>query len=325
METRFKDHILFLLCAGVSGPVPHRGGDLPDVSTARASQDSGERLTDVHLKSLTDIPQSTPVPMWWMVLILTASFILLYEAASPQVSKSFRVSWCSTGCFTYCLSLKVSKSVENGEFSAFFEVWRYLNSKFQLSQTHVCCSLLKMLSWLHNLYVEKRHTSKLEISLKNFLTTFWSTAVTLTAAVFSFLCKMTAFASLCWYWSHTLRFLPQNSSPAPAPDPKPTMIDDWAVSVKPNADPTIIKKHIEKMVEVSFSVSTRCPFLVLIVTCAARWRDAGRLRVNYLLLSSPTVSWHDNCNWRAFSLRPNGWKPFTIITKAGRNTGKPCR
>jgi len=31
------------------------------------------------------------------------------------------------------------------------------------------------------------------------------------------------------------------------------MIDEWAVSVKPSADPTIIKKHIEKMVEVSFS------------------------------------------------------------------------
>ncbi|KAM4611497.1 RAS guanyl-releasing protein 2-like isoform 2-T5 [Polymixia lowei] len=45
---------------------------------------------------------------------------------------------------------------------------------------------------------------------------------------------------------------PANSSPAPAPDPKPTMIDDWAVSVKPNADPTIIKKHIEKMVESVF-------------------------------------------------------------------------
>ncbi|CAJ1086626.1 RAS guanyl-releasing protein 2 isoform X2 [Xyrichtys novacula] len=44
----------------------------------------------------------------------------------------------------------------------------------------------------------------------------------------------------------------QNSSPAPAPDPKPTMIDEWAVSVKPNADPTIIKKHIEKMVESVF-------------------------------------------------------------------------
>lgn len=44
----------------------------------------------------------------------------------------------------------------------------------------------------------------------------------------------------------------QNSSPAPAPETKPTMIDEWAVSVKPNADPTIIKKHIEKMVEVSF-------------------------------------------------------------------------
>uniref|UniRef100_A0A672GQY0 RAS guanyl releasing protein 2 n=1 Tax=Salarias fasciatus TaxID=181472 RepID=A0A672GQY0_SALFA len=43
-----------------------------------------------------------------------------------------------------------------------------------------------------------------------------------------------------------------NSSPAAAPDPKPTMIDDWAVSVKPNADPTIIKKHIEKMVESVF-------------------------------------------------------------------------
>ncbi|TNN27013.1 RAS guanyl-releasing protein 2 [Liparis tanakae] len=42
-----------------------------------------------------------------------------------------------------------------------------------------------------------------------------------------------------------------NSSPAPAPDPKPSMIDEWSVSVKPNADPTVIKKHIEKMVEVS--------------------------------------------------------------------------
>ncbi|CAF91702.1 unnamed protein product, partial [Tetraodon nigroviridis] len=44
----------------------------------------------------------------------------------------------------------------------------------------------------------------------------------------------------------------QNSSPAPASDPKPTMIDDWAVSVKPSADPTVIKKHIEKMVESVF-------------------------------------------------------------------------
>uniref|UniRef100_A0A673ADU8 RAS guanyl releasing protein 2 n=1 Tax=Sphaeramia orbicularis TaxID=375764 RepID=A0A673ADU8_9TELE len=43
-----------------------------------------------------------------------------------------------------------------------------------------------------------------------------------------------------------------NSSPPTAPDPKPTMIDEWAVSVKPNADPTIIKKHIEKMVESVF-------------------------------------------------------------------------
>lgn len=44
----------------------------------------------------------------------------------------------------------------------------------------------------------------------------------------------------------------QNSSPTPPPEPKPTMIDDWAVSVKPNADPTVIKKHIEKMVESVF-------------------------------------------------------------------------
>ncbi|XP_012716949.2 RAS guanyl-releasing protein 2 [Fundulus heteroclitus] len=44
----------------------------------------------------------------------------------------------------------------------------------------------------------------------------------------------------------------QNSSPAPAPEPKPSMIDEWAVSVKPNADPTIIKNHIEKMVESVF-------------------------------------------------------------------------
>ncbi|XP_062240157.1 RAS guanyl-releasing protein 2-like isoform X2 [Platichthys flesus] len=46
---------------------------------------------------------------------------------------------------------------------------------------------------------------------------------------------------------------PVNSSPGPAqPDPKPTMIDEWSVSVKPNADPTLIKKHIEKMVESVF-------------------------------------------------------------------------
>nr|XP_020471933.1 RAS guanyl-releasing protein 2 isoform X2 [Monopterus albus] len=45
---------------------------------------------------------------------------------------------------------------------------------------------------------------------------------------------------------------PANSSPAPAPDPEPPMIDEWAVSVKPSADPTIIKKHIEKMVESVF-------------------------------------------------------------------------
>ncbi|XP_013879083.1 RAS guanyl-releasing protein 2 [Austrofundulus limnaeus] len=44
----------------------------------------------------------------------------------------------------------------------------------------------------------------------------------------------------------------QNSSPPPQPEPKPTMIDEWAVSVKPNADPNIIKKHIEKMVESVF-------------------------------------------------------------------------
>ncbi|CAL8241462.1 unnamed protein product [Merluccius merluccius] len=42
------------------------------------------------------------------------------------------------------------------------------------------------------------------------------------------------------------------SSPAPDPDPKPTMIDEWAVSVKPSADPTVIRKHIEQMVESVF-------------------------------------------------------------------------
>ncbi|XP_057710446.1 RAS guanyl-releasing protein 2-like [Corythoichthys intestinalis] len=43
-----------------------------------------------------------------------------------------------------------------------------------------------------------------------------------------------------------------NSNTAPAPDPKSTVIDEWAVSVKPNADPTVIKAHIEKMVESVF-------------------------------------------------------------------------
>lgn len=59
-----------------------------------------------------------------------------------------------------------------------------------------------------------------------------------------------------WFLTH----LQQNSSPAPAPDPKPTMIDEWAVSVKPNTDPTIIKIHIEKMVEVSVFTPTHVPF-----------------------------------------------------------------
>ena len=43
----------------------------------------------------------------------------------------------------------------------------------------------------------------------------------------------------------------QNSSPATAPAPKPSMIDEWAASVKPKADPAVINKHIEKMVDVS--------------------------------------------------------------------------
>ncbi|KAJ8281843.1 hypothetical protein COCON_G00043620 [Conger conger] len=45
---------------------------------------------------------------------------------------------------------------------------------------------------------------------------------------------------------------PAASSPAPGPTPKPTMIDEWALSVKPKADPAIITKHIEKMVESVF-------------------------------------------------------------------------
>ncbi|XP_046905109.1 RAS guanyl-releasing protein 2-like isoform X3 [Hypomesus transpacificus] len=44
----------------------------------------------------------------------------------------------------------------------------------------------------------------------------------------------------------------QNSSPATAPAPKPSMIDEWAASVKPKADPAVINKHIEKMVDSVF-------------------------------------------------------------------------
>ncbi|KAM6949025.1 RAS guanyl-releasing protein 2-like [Aplochiton taeniatus] len=45
---------------------------------------------------------------------------------------------------------------------------------------------------------------------------------------------------------------PANSIPAPTPAPSPSMIDEWAASVKPKADPAIISKHIEKMVESVF-------------------------------------------------------------------------
>lgn len=42
------------------------------------------------------------------------------------------------------------------------------------------------------------------------------------------------------------------SGSAPAPAPKPSMIDEWAASVKPKADPAVINKHIEKMVDSVF-------------------------------------------------------------------------
>uniref|UniRef100_A0A8C7M030 RAS guanyl releasing protein 2 n=1 Tax=Oncorhynchus kisutch TaxID=8019 RepID=A0A8C7M030_ONCKI len=43
-----------------------------------------------------------------------------------------------------------------------------------------------------------------------------------------------------------------NSGPSPAPAPQPSMIDEWAASVKPKADPAVINKHIEKMVDSVF-------------------------------------------------------------------------
>ncbi|XP_069036329.1 RAS guanyl-releasing protein 2-like [Lepisosteus oculatus] len=45
---------------------------------------------------------------------------------------------------------------------------------------------------------------------------------------------------------------PAAPSPAPAPAAQPSVIDEWATSVKPKADPAIISKHIEKMVESVF-------------------------------------------------------------------------
>lgn len=98
-----------------------------------------------------------------------------------------------------------------------------------------------------------------------------------------------------WFLTH----LQQNSSPTPAPDPKPTMIDDWTVSVKPNTDPTIIKKHIEKMVEVSLFAPRHSPFLggcylyssVLGRRGGGKWGAKG----NYLFLSCLQLTWHDNC------------------------------
>ncbi|XP_023654031.1 RAS guanyl-releasing protein 2-like isoform X1 [Paramormyrops kingsleyae] len=50
---------------------------------------------------------------------------------------------------------------------------------------------------------------------------------------------------------------PRNSkalvpSPASGPETQPSVIEEWASSVKPKADPAIISKHIEKMVESVF-------------------------------------------------------------------------
>ncbi|KAM9449505.1 RAS guanyl-releasing protein 2-like [Clarias gariepinus] len=47
---------------------------------------------------------------------------------------------------------------------------------------------------------------------------------------------------------------PANSNPTPNLTAKrPSMVDEWAASVKPKADPAIITKHIEKMVESVFT------------------------------------------------------------------------
>ncbi|KTF87036.1 hypothetical protein cypCar_00032034 [Cyprinus carpio] len=46
---------------------------------------------------------------------------------------------------------------------------------------------------------------------------------------------------------------PANSTSSSSPAPKqPSMIDEWAASVKPKADPAIISNHIEKMVDSVF-------------------------------------------------------------------------
>ncbi|KAG7314116.1 hypothetical protein KOW79_022612 [Hemibagrus wyckioides] len=46
---------------------------------------------------------------------------------------------------------------------------------------------------------------------------------------------------------------PANSNPAPnLATKRPSMVDEWAASVKPKADPAVITKHIEKMVESVF-------------------------------------------------------------------------
>ncbi|KAF7686855.1 RAS guanyl-releasing protein 2-like [Silurus meridionalis] len=46
---------------------------------------------------------------------------------------------------------------------------------------------------------------------------------------------------------------PANSNPGPSlANKRPSMVDEWAASVKPKADPAIITKHIEKMVESVF-------------------------------------------------------------------------
>lgn len=90
-----------------------------------------------------------------------------------------------------------------------------------------------------------------------------------------------------WFLTH----LQQNSSPAPAPDPKPTMIDEWAVSVKPSTDPTIIKKHIEKMVEVSVFTPTHAPFpgsCWLYASVPGR-RGGGKWGESSVLILSTTV------------------------------------
>lgn len=155
-----------LSCEGIFGPVPHRGGDLPDVSPERTSQASGELHTGVHFGSrsglLSNIPSLAVTLLFFCLHMMDGLDIhctLHHISWNCQPLREFTFLRCSAQFFRYSFIFKESNYVHRNT-ALYWALWsKVLNAcwKFWFSMQQLPC-----------------------------------------------LCNMTASASLGWYWHRAL-------------------------------------------------------------------------------------------------------------------------